>query len=266
MFKRDKDKKMLLQIGVEQIRENPNQPRRIFDDAKLSELTKSIQQYGVLQPLCIRLNGKNEYELISGERRLRAAKAAGLRTVPCILQNIDSQNSCLIALIENLQREDLSFFEQAKGIERLITDYGMTQQEAAQKLSLSQSAVANKLRLLRLSPNMQERIENLKLTERHARALLRICSEYQREIALNEIIVKGYNAAETDAYIDRLLAPEETKPVNKMVVKDVRLFVNSINKAINVMKISGIDAKSERSETEKYIKYTVIIPKRKCDA
>lgn len=238
--------------------------RREFDSQKLHGLAQSIRRNGLIQPIGVAKTAQkgDEYVLIFGERRYRACCMAKLRAIPCIVMNEKSDTPKLCSLLENLQREDLTFFEQADGIRALGDEYGMSRHEIAEKLGISESAVSNKLRLLRLTPSQRESIENMSLTERHARALLRICDDSARTQALREIIDRGMNVDESERYIDRLLLPKMPNRRDKLVVKDIRLFVNSINKAINVMKISGINARSEREEDDEYIKYTVLISKR----
>lgn len=253
--------KKVLYLHPATIKANPNQPRRDFDKNAMLSLVDSIKENGIIQPLAVRRCGKNDYQLISGERRLRAALMLKLSVVPCVELEINNLKSCVMALIENIQRENLTCFEEADGIHKLVSEWGLTQQEASKKLGMAQSTVANKLRLLRLTSSQRERIENMQLTERHARALLRIYDIQQRDLVLNEIIVKGLNVEETDKYIDRILIPVQPAKKNHLIVRDIKLFINSINKAIDIMKTSGIDAKSEKSETEQFIKYTVIIPK-----
>ena len=188
-----------------------------------------------------------------------------MKQIPCVVMNEAASRPKMYSLIENLQREDLSFFEQADGINALIMQYGMSRQEVSERLGMSESAISNKLRLLRLSPVQRESIENMSLTERHARTLLRICDDGMRTRALAQIIEKRMNVDEAERFVDRLLLPKMPTRRNKMLVKDIRLFVNSINKAINVMKISGINAQSRREEDEDYIKYTVLISKKPND-
>lgn len=250
-------------INTNQIFENPYQPRETIDNEKLKGLIQSIRKNGIIQPLSIRIIDKNKYELIYGHRRLEAAKALEMPTVPCIINDISNQNSFIFALIENIQREKLSFLEEARAIEKLIQTYKLTQAEVALRLGMSQPAIANKLRLLKLSDRQIERIKNFSLSERHARALLRLQNESERDDMLSEIIIKGLNVEQTNKQIDLILKPKtENQHNDKFVVKDIRLFVNSINKAIKVMKHSGIPAKSERKEDENFIKYTVTIPKQ----
>ncbi len=244
------------------ISENPNQPRNNIDSEKLSGLIQSIRKNGILQPLCVRKINKTRFELIYGHRRLSAAKALEMRFVPCLISNISDKDSCVFSLIENIQRENLNFIEEAKAIDKLIKEYGFTQAQAALHLGIKQPTIANKLRILKLSERQIERIENFSLTERHARALLRLSEPTQRDDILSEIIVKNLNVEQTEKLIDNILKPIDETPKAKMIVKDLRLFVNSINKAINVMKSSGIKAKSEKEENENFIKYIVTINKK----
>lgn len=238
--------------------------RRIFNETKLRELALSIRQNGVVQPIGVSEMKNGGFELIYGERRLKASIMANLHQIPCMVLP-SSENHLLFSMIENLQREDLSFFEQADGIYSLISEFNMTRREVSEKLGLSESAVSNKLRLLRLTRAQRESIENMNLTERHARTLLRICDDKLRTSALREIIDRSMNVEEAEHFVDRLLMPKTQKQRPKLIIKDIRLFVNSINKAINVMRVSGIQASSSREEDENYIKYTVLIPKQPND-
>ena len=242
-----------------------------LDDEALAELSESIKTYGILNPLTVRLRG-GKYELVAGERRLRAAKLAGLQEVPCILLDVNMEDASLIALVENLQRRDLDFIEEAAGINQLIRMFGMSQEEAARRIGKSQSAVANKLRLLKLPPDVLEALRENGLTERHGRALLRLQRpEAQRE-ALAYIIDNGLTVAATDAYIDALLSSPEPeppaeaeKPEHKrtFVLKDVRVFLNTLSRSIDLMKQGGIDAGVQRQETEDSLILTISIPKSK---
>ena len=251
-------------LPVDGIRPNPAQPRRWFDEASLTELSRSILRYGVIQPLTVR-RGAGGYELIAGERRLRAAKLAGLREVPCLLARADEEDSPLLALIENLQRRDLHWFEEAAAIAKLISVYGFSQEQAAEKLGKSQSAVANKLRLLRLSPECVALLREHGLSERHARALLRLTDGEARLAAAREIVAHGWNVAQTEAYVETLLRRSETAPPQKQptyVIKDVRIFLNSIRRQLGVMRRAGVDAAVEREDTEDEIRMTIRIPRR----
>ena len=250
-------------LPVDKIHPNPAQPRRYFDDESLAELSRSILRYGIIQPLTVR-HGAQGYELIAGERRLRAARLAGLREVPCLLARADEEDSPLLALIENLQRRDLHWYEEAAAIARLISSYGLSQEQAAEKLGKSQSAVANKLRLLRLSPECVALLRGHDLSERHARALLRLADDETRYAAAREIAERGYNVAQTEAYVDALLRAQSVAPQRQptYVIKDVRIFLNSIRRQLGIMQRAGVDAAVEREDTDDEIRMTIRIPRR----
>ena len=262
----NKDRKMsscrVIQVSVASILPNPQQPRHTFDTDSLLSLAQSIRRNGILQPLTVREKENGEYELVAGERRLRAAIMAGYTSVPCIAVNLDDTQSAVMSLIENLQREDLNFFDEAAGIAALIEQCGLTQEEVADRLGKAQSTIANNLRLLRLSSSEQETIMRLGLTERHARALLKLNSQ-QREIALSEIEKHNYNVEETERLVEAIKNPRE--PVNEgkrlSVIKDIRIFFNTINNAIDLMRRSGINAVAKKQEFDDYYEYTVRIPK-----
>ncbi len=250
-------------LPVDSIRPNPAQPRQFFDETALEELSQSIRSFGILQPLTVRRK-LTHYELIAGERRLRAAKMAGLREVPCIIARAEEEESALLALIENLQRRDLHFFEEAEAIASLIAAYGFSQEQAAEHLGKSQSAVANKLRLLRLGGATREMLRENALSERHARVLLRLADEEERLAALRVIVAEGYTVAQSEEYVEQLLKRRQTAPRSgrSYIIKDVRLFLNSVRRSVNLMKTAGVDAKISRRDTEGEICLTVTIPKR----
>ena len=255
----------VLHLPINSIHPNPNQPRRYFEEAALKELSESIQQYGILQPLTVRRSAVG-YELIAGERRLRAAKLAGLCEVPCLLARAEEESSSILALIENLQRRDLHYFEEATAIAKLITAYGLSQEQAAEKLGKSQSAIANKLRLLRLSPDCVLMLRENDLSERHARALLRLSDEEDRLSALHEIIERGYNVAQTEEYIENLLNETEVTPPRRKptyVIKDVRIFLNGVRRQLGIMQRAGVNANAERQDTDEEIRLIIRIPKQK---
>ena len=252
-------------LAVEEIRPNPHQPRRQFDEQGLRELADSIRCYGILQPLTVR-RGERGYELIAGERRLRAAKLAGERQVPCLVARVGEEDSALLALIENLQRRDLDCWEEAEAIARLITTYHLTQEQAAEKIGKSQSAVANKLRLLRLSDAVRASLREKGLSERHARALLRLSDEHQQLCALEEIHRRGYNVARTEEYVEELLQKNRLTPPkgrSTYIIKDVRLFLNSVERGLGLIRQAGIDAQIGRRDTEEEICLTIHIPKNR---
>ena len=258
----------VLWLEPECIRSGTVQPRTQFPEAELQELAQSVGEYGVLNPLTVRRRG-GAYELIAGERRLRAARLAGLTEVPCIVMDVDLQQASLIALVENLQRRDLDFVEQARGIAQLIRLFGLRQEECARKLGKSQSAIANKLRLLRLPEDVLMGLRNAGLTERHGRALLRLESPEQQRAALAQFIAQDMNVAAAEAFVEALLtapAPEPEQPPEgekqrTFILKDVRVFLNTLSRSLELMKQGGIDAGMERRETEDALILTISIPK-----
>ena len=256
------DKRRVIEIPLDDIYPNPAQPRRSFPEKELLELSRSIRQNGLLQPLSVRRT-RNGYELIAGERRWRACRLAGLDSAACIVNSCSDKQSAVLAMTENLQRQDLQIFEEAEGIRRLIEEWGVTQEEAALRLGKSQSTLANKLRLLRLTQEERKKISENGLTERHARALLRLEDIELRGKVLDAILAQHLNVQRTDQYIERLLAEKEDKPKNKkrIIVKDIRIFMNTISHAVKTMQLSGIQAKTIRNETEEYIECIVRIPK-----
>lgn len=252
-------------VPIGAVRPNPSQPRKVFDQSGLQELAASIVQYGILQPLSVRRR-EGGYELVAGERRLRAARMAGLTEVPCILLSVDEEQSGMLALVENLQRRDLDFIEEAEGLARLMRLYGMSQEQAAMRVGKSQSAVANKLRLLRHPPQVLAAIRQYGLSERHARALLRLPDEKTRMEVIGTIVEKELNVARTEQYIDRLLAetsrPEPRRGLGRFVLRDVRLFLNSVEHDLDLIKNAGIEAAKTQEETDTEIVLTIRIPKK----
>ena len=238
------------------IRPNPAQPRKVFREEALVELADSIRQHGILQPLSVRRVG-NTYELIAGERRLRAAQLAGLNDIPCIIMNMSDKDSGMAAMVENLQRQDLDFIEEARGISLLMESWSMSQEQAARLLGKSQSAVANKLRILRHSPKVLTALREGCLTERHARALLKLEDERDKLAAIQVIIKEGMSVARTERYIDQLLLRQSDEPRSV----NLGLFLNNLNQSLARIQRCGIGAISERRETEDEIVLTNTIPK-----
>lgn len=256
----------IILISQDEIYPNPNQPRRKFDFDELESLAQSIRQNGIIQPITVRLNSRGEYELISGERRLRASRLVGITQIPCIIMDANDEKSALFALLENIQRCDLHFFEEAVAIEKLLTDYGMTRDEICKKLGKAPPTISNKLRLLRLPEEIRLRISQEDLTERHARAMLKLTSVSQMERAMSIIAEKRLNVAETERLVSQILTNDSRhrQPTVKLF-KDVRIFVNTLNHAVDTMRRAGIEADSAKSETDEYIEYIVRIPKsRNC--
>ena len=256
----------VLTLRVADIRPNPHQPRQTFDDEGLRELASSIRRHGILQPLTVRSAGGGKWELVAGERRLRAAKLAGLEKVPCIRREADDRESALLALVENLQRRDLHYLEEAAAIAAYIQQAGVTQEEAAAQLGRSPSALANKLRLLRLSPACRELLVQNGLTERHARCLLRLEDGEERLAALRHIADKQLNVAQAEQYVDQRLAQLQSTPPKRrrtFILKDVRLFLNSLDRGLRMVRDAGVDARTERQETDDAILLTIRIPKQR---
>ena len=243
-------------LPARSIRPNPAQPRKIFRHEALSELADSIRQHGVLQPLSVRRVG-NSYELIAGERRLRAAQMAGLSEIPCIVMSMDDKESGMAALVENLQRQDLDFIEEAWGISTLMQNWAMSQEQTARMLGKSQSAVANKLRLLRHSSPVLCAIREAGLTERHARALLRLKTEEDKLAAIQVMARQNMSVARAESYIDSLLSQRAEAPPRA----NVSAFLNSLTQSLTRIQQSGISAVSERRETDSQIVLTITIPK-----
>ena len=251
-------------IPLERIVPNPHQPRRDFDPEGLKELTDSIRQYGILQPATVRTRGK-EYELVAGERRFRAAKMAGLKELPCLIAQVGEEDSALLALMENLQRRDLDCWEEAQAIARLISRYGLSQEEAARRLGRAQPTVANKLRLLRLPEDVRALLRENGLTERHARALLRLQDPEVQRRAAGDIVRRGMNVAQAEAYVEKLLQSAQVTPPrgrSTYIIKDVRLFLNSVDRGLHLMRQAGVDAGWDRQDTDREILLTIRIPKR----
>lgn len=266
-------------VNVDNIVPNPAQPRKQFDPEALRELADSISRYGILQPLTVRPK-KRQYELVAGERRLRAAKLVGLTKVPCILLDIDTEDASLIALVENLQRKDLDYVEEAMALSDLIRTFDMSQEEAARRVGKSQSAVANKLRLLKLPKDVLDTLRREGLSERHARALLRLGSNDERREVLRHITAERLTVAKTEDYIDQVLAcnellEEDCVPVQipqdipikvksnkpQFILKDVRIFLNTVSRATEMIKQSGVNAVYGKDETDTDILITIKIPK-----
>lgn len=266
MFKREKktegyrDGGRILLIPVGDILPNPDQPRREFDQTALRELAQSIAENGLINPLAVSLRDGVPV-LVAGERRLRALRMLGWSEAPCVaVSEEQGGQNAVRTLIENMQRVDMNCFEEAEGIGRLIREYGLTQEEAADRLGYSQSAIANKLRLLRLPESVRQRMVSAGLTERHARALLRLPDDAQREWALDRICRDRLNVAQTDRLVEAVCRGDPPRRRPTWIVRDVRLFINTIRHAVEVMQQAGIGATMERRETGESVEYVVRIP------
>lgn len=257
----------VLCVKIEDIFTNPFQPRKRFDQESLWELSESIREYGILQPLLVR-KGAYGYELIAGERRLRAAKLAGCDDVPVLVREMTDVQMAEIALIENLQREDLHFFEEAEGLERLLTEFSFTQEKLALRMGKKQSTIANKLRLLRLSTAVRKRIQQEKLSERHARALLAIDDEQMQLAVVEEVCKQKLTVRQTEELIQRAKQPHtasRTPPKQNVIrlVRDARIFLNTLNNIIGEMKRSGFHVEVEEREERDAITVTMKVPRNK---
>ena len=239
---------------------NPAQPRKHFDPKGLEELAASIAAHGILQPLTVRRTDGG-YELVSGERRLRAAGMAGLKEVPCLVAAVNEDQSSLLALIENVQRRDLDFWEEALAIQALLEATGLSQEALARQLGKSQSSLANKLRLLRLPPQVLELLRGAGLTERHARALLKLPDAATQEAAAQYIVQHDLSVAKTEAHVEALLHPAPQRAKSVFLLKDVRLFLNTVKRGLSMMNSGGIHADCQRQDTPDAILLTIRIPR-----
>lgn len=261
MFKRKPDERMrVYSLPMYKIRPNPNQPRKYFDSISMEELSASIEEFGVIQPITVR-KVFDGYEIVAGERRFRAVESLGLDTIPAIVINADEEKSALIALLENVQREDLCFFEIAEGYRRLINERGMTQEELARKLGKSQSTVANKLRLLRLAPRVKRLVREYALTERHARALLHLSDEESQLRAVKEVCRKKLNVVQTEELVHSMLKSQRDNRQNIKISSrgDFRMFTNTVKRALDLIRESGAPADMEKKEYDWGVEYRITV-------
>lgn len=252
-------------IPIKNIVPNRYQPRTVFDDEKIEELARTIHTHGIIQPIVVREYGQNQFEIIAGERRWRAMKKLGWDKVPAIIKNLNDTETASMALIENLQREELSPIEEAIAYGKLLELHNLTQEALAQRLGKGQSTVANKLRLLKLPNEVQEALLNKKITERHARALIPLKDPDKQVKVLQEIIDKNLNVKQTEERVAKMLDQTEKKPQpkRKAFSKDMRIAVNTIRQSLSMVSESGITLDSEEEEFEDYYQFTIRIPKKK---
>lgn len=251
----------VLLIPSDSIFPNPNQPRKVFDQSELVNLAISIRMNGILQPITVR-EVENGYELVSGERRLRASKLAGLLNVPCIVVEVNSLKSAVFALIENLQRQNLGYFEEALAINKLMKDFSLSQDEAARRLGKAPSTVSNKLRLLALPEEVRNLLSENGLSERHARALLRLQENEITEV-LQKVIDRKLNVTQTDKLVDEYVnRRKEPRRQTKIMFSDVKIFLNTINNALDTMQKAGIKAQFRREDKDDSYVYFIEIPKK----
>lgn len=267
--RRFKKETKILNLPVDKIRPNPYQPRRYFNKLSLEELAASIREYGVMQPISVRLINGNSYELVAGERRLKASVLAGLTTIPSIVVDVNDSDSALIALIENLQRQNLNFIEEAEGYYNLMIDYHLTQEQLAAKLNKSQSAIANKLRILKLNDDVKQMVVENNLTERHARAILKIPDKEVQEEVLYKIIDEELNVKKTEELVNYVLEKmrhdktEKIEKREKRCLSDLRLFTNTIHQALEIVKKSGMETSYEAKQEEQYYEIKIKIKNQK---
>ena len=257
----------ILELSITDIQPNPFQPRLYFDPTQLEELASSIREYGVLQPVIVRMvDGR--YQLVSGERRFRASKLAEKETIPALVRQLSDREVAEMALIENLQREDLNYFEEAEGYARLIQEFQITQEEVARKMGKSQPTIANKLRLLQISERVRREISVDVITERHVRSLLKLKNEDQQLDVLHRIYEKNLNVRQTDDYIETLLIAEEKnireQKKKKMMkaIKDMKIFVNTIKGTVKTIQDAGMPAEIIENENDDYMEVVIRLPKK----
>lgn len=258
------EKKLLL-LRPEDILPSPDRPRKSFSEYQLRSLAESVIANGIIEPLCVRRGGRDKYILVSGERRLRAAKMAGLRRVPCVLHNTDEKDSAVLTLTENIQRSGLDFFEEAAAIDRVLGVYGVTESEMASRLGITKSMLKSKLSFLKISRLDRERILAADLTERHVRALLRLNHD-DIPAVLDAVINGNLSDRETEELVNNVINPPLAqipmeKPVRKAVIGDIKFFSNSLSKLLLTMQNAGAQVSSSNRETEDYIEYKVRIEK-----
>lgn len=255
----------VIQLPVVQIEPNRYQPRSVFDDEKIVELAQTIHTHGMIQPIVVRKNEQGTYEIIAGERRWRAVQYLNWENIPAIIKNMSDTETASVALIENLQREELTVIEEARAYASLLEIHGLTQEALAQRLGKSQSTIANKMRLLKLPISVQDAVLEKKITERHARALIALKDPEKQEKVLKEIIERGLNVKQTEDKVTKLLSdtPKKPKPRLKGFSKDMRIAMNTIRKSIDMVSDTGIDLDTEEEEHEDFYQITIKIPKKK---
>lgn len=247
-------------IEINSIVANEKQPRTHFENEKIQELAVSIQQNGLLQPVVVRpYQGK--YQIVVGERRYRACKLAGLEEIPCLIQEYDEEQTATVAIVENIQRENLSPIEEALAYQQLLDTQDITQEQLAQKVGKKQSTIANKLRLLQLSITVQEAVKRKDITERHARALLKLDSTAKQNNMFREIVAKGLNVEQTEKRIQEQVEPKAKKPKTKKVSQNLKIAINTLDQAVNMVKQAGIDLIVETQETDNEVLYIVKMKK-----
>ncbi|WP_379970839.1 nucleoid occlusion protein [Ectobacillus sp. sgz5001026] len=254
----------VVQIPIENIIPNQYQPRTVFNDARIDELALTIRTHGMIQPIVVRMYEENRYEIIAGERRFRAVSKLGWETIPAIIRNMNDTETASVALIENLQREELSAIEEAMAYQKLLDLHNLTQEALAQRLGKGQSTVANKLRLLKLPERVKEALLDKSITERHARALIPLKQEESQLKILQDILDFHLNVKQTEERVAKVLQPSNPKPKQKRkaVSRDMRIAMNTIRQSLQMVEDSGLKVDSEEQEYEEYYQITIKIPKK----
>ena len=253
-----------MEIPLEFICTNPDQPRKVFEDKELLELCDSIREFGVIQPIIVKRDNKGMYVVIAGERRLRAASLAGLKKIPAIIRDADERDTALLALVENVQRENLNYIEEASAYKRLMDEYGLTQTEIAKRVGKQQSTISNKIRILALPPDVRKLLAENQLTERHARALLKVDNERIRKLILNRIVEHGLNVKQTEKLIEDVLAKheEEKRKGEKLRYINYRIYLNTLKKAFTSISEVEKNAKYYQEDKGDHLEVRIIIPKK----
>ncbi|NMD42461.1 MAG: nucleoid occlusion protein [Firmicutes bacterium] len=259
MLAGDPGKDKVIQVRIDELQPNPYQPRQVISEEKIEELRQSIRTYGLLHPIIVRRSGR-VYQIVAGERRMLACRGLHWETIPAIEKEVTDSAMAAMALIENLQRENLSYLDEAEGYARLIRSFNLTQEVLAQRLGKSQSTIANKMRLLRLPEEVKDLLGKEQLTERHARALLKLVSAEQQIAMISEIVRDNLTVSDTEKKITRLIEKDKQKkgaPKRKGMVRDVRIFLNTIRQAVKIIEKSGLDPRVEEKVEKEYVEVTI---------
>ncbi|MGN0714353.1 MAG: ParB/RepB/Spo0J family partition protein [Anaerovoracaceae bacterium] len=257
-------KQEVVEIPLQQIFLNPQQPRKIFREEELTQLAASIRDYGVLQPILVKPGAEGSFMVIAGERRYRASCQAGLFTIPAIVRTMEEEEAALVALVENVQRENLGYLEEARAYKKLMEDFGLTQSEIAQKVGKQQSTISNKIRILSLPDDIQEVLTENRLTERHARALLRVQGENDRRKVIARVIKNNLNVKQTEKLVEDLLSgqEEQRRKKNKMNYISYKIYVNTIRKAFSQIKEMEENAIMTQEDKGDVLELKIVIPKK----
>lgn len=252
-----------MELSIEFIHANAEQPRKVFENRELLELRDSIIEFGVIQPLIVKKRGKDDYLLIAGERRLRAATMAGFKKVPAVVREADEKDVALLALVENIQRESLNYMEEAEAYRKLMEDYNLTQVEIAKRVGKRQSTISNKIRLLSLPEDIRKVLAENQLSERHARALLKIADESLRKQVLQRIVAHGLNVKQSERLIEEIMQKRETERRKEDKVKYInyKIYLNTLKKAFSAIQEAERKAEYRQEDKGEYLEVTIIIPK-----